>query len=44
MSKYAIAAISFLLNNEVLSLIAVAVIAYMLVFDFFKKTYEEATK
>jgi hypothetical protein len=42
--KYAIAATAFIIGNEVLSLLTVAVIAYMLVFDFFKKTYEEATK
>ena len=42
--KYAIAGIAFLLNNEVLSLLAVAIIAWMALYDFFKKTYEEATK
>lgn len=42
--KYAIVATAFIIGNEVLSCLALAVIAYMLLFDFFKKTYEEATK
>ncbi len=42
--KYAIAATAFVIGNEVLSYLAVAVIAFMLAFDFFKATIEEATK